>query len=225
MAENAKPLPSNFAHQQHASCSNVTPELDANTQATKVLKEGRMSPVHSQLMRHQDSGDKKLQESMSSALAQNTAERSTEQLLLQMTPKQSHDLCAKRDKVEAHIQSLKNRNTVLTSSAEHQKEQISGHYERMRKILNSDEKATLELIDVEKRVALGKLQKIIKEWTSNLDQINKSIKATQKVIDQEESQMQDQAQEDSKLLSSQATVIKFTEYGIFTSYPRHRIST
>ncbi|XP_067893380.1 nuclear factor 7, ovary [Heterodontus francisci] len=191
MAENTQLFPSN-------------PTLDANTCATKVPKKRSPSPVHSQLLTNQDLDDKKQQESTSSAQAQNAAERITEQLLLQTTPKQSpHDLYTKRDEVEARIQSLKNRNTVLTSSAEHLKEQISNQYETIRKILNSDEKATLELIDVEKRVALGKLQKIIKEWTNNLDQINKSIKATQEVTDQEESKVQ----------SSQATNIKLTEYG------------
>ncbi|GCB78440.1 hypothetical protein scyTo_0015831 [Scyliorhinus torazame] len=212
MAENTRPLPSNLAQQQHATCSNVATELHANTNASKEPKEST-APAHSQQTRHQDSADKKLQESTSSALAQSVAVRRTEPLLLQMTPKQSlHDLCAKRDKAEAHIQSLKSRNNVLTSSAEHLKEQISSQYETIRKVLNSDEKATLELIDIEKRVALGKLQKIIKEWTSNLGQIKKSIKATQKVIDPEESQVQNKAQ-DSNTLSSQATGIKLTAYG------------
>ncbi|XP_078071705.1 tripartite motif-containing protein 60-like [Mustelus asterias] len=213
MAENTRPLPSNLAQQQHATGSKVTVEPDANTNATKVPKERGKSSVHSQRLRQQDSADRKLQESTSTAPAQDVAERSTEQSILQMTPKQSlHDLYTKRDKAEAHIQSLKSRNTVLTSSAEHLKEQISSQYETIRKMLNTDEKATLELIDIEKRVALGKLQKIIKEWTSNLEQINKSIRATQKVIDQEESQVQNQAQ-DSKTLSTQATEIKLTEYG------------
>ncbi|XP_038647397.1 zinc-binding protein A33 isoform X2 [Scyliorhinus canicula] len=209
MAENTRPLPSNLAQQQHAICSNVATELHANTNASKEPKERSTAPAHSQQMRHQDSADKKLQESTSSALAQSVAVRRTEPLLLQMTPKQSlHDLCTKRDKAEAHIQSLKSRNNVLTSSAENLKEQISSQYETIHKMLNSDEKATLELIDIEKRVALGKLQKIIKEWTSNLDQIKKSIKATQNVMDPEENQAQD-----SNTLSCQATDIKLSAYG------------
>ncbi|XP_067845242.1 nuclear factor 7, brain [Heptranchias perlo] len=205
MAENAELFSSNPAQQQHAICSKVTAELDADTRATKVQKERSGPPVHSQLLSHQDSSDKKLNKSTSSAISWNVAERSTEQLLPQVTPKQSlQDLCTKRDKIEAHLQSLKNRDTVLTSSAEHLIERISNQYETIRKILNSDEKATLELIEVDKRVALGKLQKIIKEWTNNLDQINKSIKATQKVIDQEESKVQSS--------QAQAQDIKLTEY-------------
>ncbi|XP_048448481.1 uncharacterized protein LOC109932556 [Rhincodon typus] len=207
MAESTQPFPSNPGRQQHATCSNVTTVLDANTCA-KTPKEKSMSLVNSELIRHQDSGDKKLQESTTSTLTQIAAERSEDQLLLQVTPKQFlHDLYTKRDEVEAHMQSLKNRNTVLTNSAENLKEQISKQYETIRKILNSDEKASLELIDIERRVASGKLQKIIKEWTNNLDQINKSIKATQKVVDHEESKVQSsQPQEESKLQSSQTTV-------------------
>ncbi|XP_059844972.1 zinc-binding protein A33-like isoform X1 [Hypanus sabinus] len=149
---------------------------------------------------------------------------SAEQLLPQVPPKQCLlDLYTKRDKVEAHLQSLKSKNTVLTSSAEHIKQQISDQYEAIRKVLNNDERATLELIDNEKRVALGKIQKIIKEWTNNLDEINKSIKMTQMLIDQEEgnlqsseSEGQNQAQsivlQGSQNNQSQATNVKLTEY-------------
>ncbi|XP_059502998.1 uncharacterized protein LOC125464772 isoform X2 [Stegostoma tigrinum] len=226
MAERAQPFPSSPGRQQHAICSNVTTVLDANTRA-KTPNENSKSLVNTELIRYQDSGDKKLQESTTATLTQTATERSEDQPLLQVTPKQFlHDLYTKRDEVEAHVQSLKNRNTVLTKSAENLKEQISKQYEALRKILNSDEKASLELIEIERRVASGKLQKIIKEWTSNLDQINKSIKATQKVVDQEECKVQScQPQEESKLQSSQTTDIKLSEYRVLASFPRHCIST
>ncbi|XP_043549617.1 zinc-binding protein A33-like [Chiloscyllium plagiosum] len=211
MAESTQSFPSHSGQEQHAICSNVTTVLDTNTLAPK---DRSTSLVHSQQMRHQDSDDRKLQECTTSTLTQIATERSEDQLLLQVTPKQFlQNLCTKRDKIEAHILSLKNRNTVLTNSAENLKEQISKQYETIRKILNNDEKVSLELIDIEKRVALGKLQKIIKEWTNNLDQINKSIKATQKVLNQEESKVHsNQPQEESKLQSSQATDIKLSDY-------------
>ncbi|XP_060681126.1 uncharacterized protein LOC132815837 isoform X2 [Hemiscyllium ocellatum] len=211
MAESTQSFPSHSGQEQHAICSNVTTVLDTNTLAPK---DRSTSLVHSEQIRHQDSDDRKLQECTTSTLTQIATERSEDQLLLQITPKQIlQNLCTKRDKIEAHIQSLKNRNTVLTNSAENLKQQISKQYETIRKILNSDEKVSLELIDIEKRVALGKLQKIIKEWTNNLDQINKSIKATQKVLNQEESKVHsNQPQEESKLQSSQATDIKLSDY-------------
>ncbi|XP_032882356.1 zinc-binding protein A33-like [Amblyraja radiata] len=149
-----------------------------------------------------------------------------EQLLPQVSPKQCLlDLYTKRDKVEAYLQSLKTRNTVITSSAEHIKQQISDQYETIRKVMNNDEIATMELIDNEKRVALGKIQKIVKEWTNNLDEINQSIKITQKIIDQEESKLQSSegqeesqiqsrdAQEESQSSGSQATDVKPTAFG------------
>lgn len=98
--------------------------------------------------------------------------------------------------------------------------------------MNNDEIATMELIDNEKRVALGKIQKIVKEWTNNLDEINQSIKITQKIIDQEESKLQSSegqeesqiqsrdAQEASQSSGSQATVRPFLDvFHMFSCFP------
>ncbi|XP_069487964.1 uncharacterized protein [Ambystoma mexicanum] len=67
----------------------------------------------------------------------------------------------------------------LQSTSNRLKEEVSAQYEEIRKKLQKDELETIELMEEDSRVAMGKLNKAIKEENQHLDQIRRLIKSIQ----------------------------------------------
>ncbi|XP_069487963.1 nuclear factor 7, brain-like isoform X3 [Ambystoma mexicanum] len=65
------------------------------------------------------------------------------------------------------------------STSNRLKEEVSAQYEEIRKKLQKDELETIELMEEDSRVAMGKLNKAIKEENQHLDQIRRLIKSIQ----------------------------------------------
>ncbi|XP_069058256.1 nuclear factor 7, ovary-like isoform X2 [Pleurodeles waltl] len=59
------------------------------------------------------------------------------------------------------------------------KQEVSEQYDEMRQKLNKDEKETIEVIEENSRIAVGKLNRAIKEGNQHLEQIFKLIKSAQ----------------------------------------------
>ncbi|XP_035482596.1 nuclear factor 7, ovary isoform X2 [Scophthalmus maximus] len=93
---------------------------------------------------------------------------------------QLEELEAERSKTEAHIQSLKKRNTDLSRTTETMKQQVREHYEKMRAVLKQDEHTVLDSLELDLRRTRTKLDQVIKTWKQHQDQVTKSISSIQK---------------------------------------------
>uniref|UniRef100_W5N6G0 Si:dkey-219e21.4 n=1 Tax=Lepisosteus oculatus TaxID=7918 RepID=W5N6G0_LEPOC len=93
------------------------------------------------------------------------------------------DLRSEKARTEAHLQSLKKRSANLSVTADTMKQQISEKYEAIRKALHKDEMAMLETIEEDQRVTSAKLNKIMKEWSQHLGQVQRAMANTQKALD------------------------------------------
>uniref|UniRef100_W5N6F4 Si:dkey-219e21.4 n=1 Tax=Lepisosteus oculatus TaxID=7918 RepID=W5N6F4_LEPOC len=89
------------------------------------------------------------------------------------------DLRSEKARTEAHLQSLKKRSANLSVTADTMKQQISEKYEAIRKALHKDEMAMLETIEEDQRVTSAKLNKIMKEWSQHLGQVQRAMANTQ----------------------------------------------
>ncbi|KAG2465897.1 A33 protein, partial [Polypterus senegalus] len=76
------------------------------------------------------------------------------------------------------------RGKQLEINADLKKQQVSEQYDVIRKALESDERATLESIEQEKRVTGSKLNKSIKEWNQYLTQAQTSLKKAEKDMEE-----------------------------------------
>ncbi|KAM6949184.1 E3 ubiquitin-protein ligase TRIM62 [Aplochiton taeniatus] len=94
------------------------------------------------------------------------------------------ELQAERTRATAHIQSLKKRRTDLTRSAEVVKQKVQERFQAMRTVLQADEEAVLDSLDVELRETSTKLNQVLKDWDQHLGHVHRAIQATQKVLEQ-----------------------------------------
>ncbi|XP_069487962.1 nuclear factor 7, ovary-like isoform X2 [Ambystoma mexicanum] len=93
--------------------------------------------------------------------------------------KRLEELIKLKAHVETRLQTLRSRAQVLHSTSNRLKEEVSAQYEEIRKKLQKDELETIELMEEDSRVAMGKLNKAIKEENQHLDQIRRLIKSIQ----------------------------------------------
>nr|XP_019955718.1 PREDICTED: E3 ubiquitin-protein ligase TRIM62-like isoform X1 [Paralichthys olivaceus]XP_019955719.1 PREDICTED: E3 ubiquitin-protein ligase TRIM62-like isoform X1 [Paralichthys olivaceus] len=92
------------------------------------------------------------------------------------------ELQAEGSKTEAHIQSLKKRNTDLSKRTETMKQQVREHFEKMRAVLKQDEQAVLESLELDLRRTKSRLDHVLKSWKQHQDQVTKSIDSTQRAL-------------------------------------------
>lgn len=94
------------------------------------------------------------------------------------------ELQAERTRAAAHIQSLKKRRADLTRSAEVVKQKVQERFQAMRTVLQADEEAVLESLDVELKETSTKLNLVLKDWDQHLGHVHRAIRSTQKAMEQ-----------------------------------------
>uniref|UniRef100_A0A8C4X4C2 Zinc-binding protein A33-like n=1 Tax=Erpetoichthys calabaricus TaxID=27687 RepID=A0A8C4X4C2_ERPCA len=87
-------------------------------------------------------------------------------------------------KIGKMVLNRETRGKQLEINADLKKQQVSEQYDVIRKALESDERATLESIEQEKRVTGSKLNKSIKEWSQYLTQAQTSLKKAEKDMEE-----------------------------------------
>ncbi|KAG8006314.1 Nuclear factor 7 [Nibea albiflora] len=92
------------------------------------------------------------------------------------------ELQAERSKTEAHIQSLKKRKADLSRSTEVMKQQVRERFESMRRVLNQDEQAVLDSLELDLRETRTRLDQVLKKWTQHQEQLTKNIGSTQRAL-------------------------------------------
>eukprot|EP00064_Thunnus_orientalis_P015169 superscaffoldBa00002763_g15219 len=105
------------------------------------------------------------------------AQPSQEQLSRRM-----EELQAEGSKTEAHIQSLKKRKADLSRSTDVMKQQVRERFEAMRVILQRDEQAVLDSLELDLRQTRTRLDQVLKGWKQHQDQVSKSISSTQAAL-------------------------------------------
>ncbi|XP_018529832.1 nuclear factor 7, ovary [Lates calcarifer] len=103
------------------------------------------------------------------------------------------ELQAERSKTEAHIQSLKKRNTDLSRRTEMMKQQVRERFEIVRAVLKLDEHAVLDSLELDLRRTRTRLDQVLKNWKQHQDQVIKSINRIQKALSESSA-----AEEDGK---------------------------
>ncbi|XP_037613737.1 E3 ubiquitin-protein ligase TRIM62 isoform X3 [Sebastes umbrosus] len=106
----------------------------------------------------------------------NAARPSQEQLSRHL-----EELQAERTRTEAHIQSLKKRKADL-SSTEVMKQQVRERFENMRRVLEQDEQAVQDTLEVDLRQTRTKLDQVLKDWKHHQDRVAKSIGSIQRAL-------------------------------------------
>ncbi|XP_076012689.1 E3 ubiquitin-protein ligase TRIM62 [Genypterus blacodes] len=93
-----------------------------------------------------------------------------------------NELQAERSKTEAHIQSLKKRRADLSRSTEVMKQQVRERFETMRDVLNRDEQAVVDSLELDLRQTRTRLDQVLKNWEQYLCQVTRSTTATQRAL-------------------------------------------
>lgn len=102
-----------------------------------------------------------------------------------MSPKPSEmpvwleELKKERKKAEAHLESIKKRQTNLNTSSETMKQRIQECYEGLHMALQEDERAVLDMIEQDRRETSGKLTRILQDWNQHLALLQKHISTMQ----------------------------------------------
>ncbi|KAJ8268881.1 hypothetical protein COCON_G00114880 [Conger conger] len=94
------------------------------------------------------------------------------------------ELQAERSGTEAHLQSLKKRSDDLSRSAEAMKQQIGERFEIMRQALQREEQAAVDWVEQDRREASGRLNRVLKDWTQHLNQVQKNIVCAKRALEQ-----------------------------------------
>nr|XP_046236888.1 E3 ubiquitin-protein ligase TRIM62 [Scatophagus argus]XP_046236889.1 E3 ubiquitin-protein ligase TRIM62 [Scatophagus argus] len=92
------------------------------------------------------------------------------------------ELQAERSKTEAHIKSLKKRKADLSKSTEMMKHQVQECFENMRCVLNQDERAILDSLELDLRRTRTRLDQVLKNWEQHRHRVTKSISSTQTAL-------------------------------------------
>ncbi|XP_029382320.1 E3 ubiquitin-protein ligase TRIM62 isoform X2 [Echeneis naucrates] len=96
--------------------------------------------------------------------------------------KHLEELQAERSRTEAHIQSLKKRNTDLSRSTERMKHRVCEHFENMRAILKQDEQTILDSLELDLRLTRTRLDQVLKDWKQHEDQVTKNISSIERAL-------------------------------------------
>ncbi|XP_078534504.1 E3 ubiquitin-protein ligase TRIM69-like [Lissotriton helveticus] len=82
------------------------------------------------------------------------------------------------------LQTLRRRSRVIHDTSNHLKQEVSEQYDAMRRTLDKDEQETIEIIEENSRIAVGKLNRAIRDGNQNLEQICKLIKIAETELQQ-----------------------------------------
>ncbi|XP_047194873.1 nuclear factor 7, brain [Hippoglossus stenolepis] len=107
------------------------------------------------------------------------------------------ELQAERSKTEAHIQSLKKRNTDLSRSTETMKQQVRERFEKILAVLKQDEQAVLDSLELDLRQTRSRLDQVLKTWKQHQDQVTKIMGSTQRALSKSAAAEEDEGQSEN----------------------------
>lgn len=62
------------------------------------------------------------------------------------------------------------------------KQQVRERFESMRHVLNQDEQAVLDSLELDLRKTRTRLDQVLKKWTQHQEQLTKNISSTQRAL-------------------------------------------
>ncbi|XP_061566536.1 tripartite motif-containing protein 14 [Cololabis saira] len=96
--------------------------------------------------------------------------------------KHLEELKVESSRTDAHIESLKKRRADLSRTSEVMKQQVREHFNNMRRVLQQDEQAALDSLELDLRQTRTRLDQVLKNWEQHQDRVSRAILGTRRAL-------------------------------------------